>query len=77
LGDSHKAHPRQSEGPSMHFRKALIVKMSNLRPLHHKDTIDLSKIGKVLKRNKMILCKMGNLSKKKCALALQRNNYTL
>jgi len=27
----------------MHFRKALIVKMSNLRPLHHKQTIDLFK----------------------------------
>jgi hypothetical protein len=61
----------------MHFRKALIVKMSNLRPLYHKDTIDLLKIGKVLKTNKMMLCKMGNLFKKKCFLALQRNNYPL
>jgi hypothetical protein len=61
----------------MDFRKALIVKMSNLRRLHHKDTIDLFKIGKVLKTNKMMLYKMGNLSKKKCSLALQRNNYTL
>jgi hypothetical protein len=52
----------------MHFRKALIVKMSNLRPLYHKDTIDLLKIGKVLKTNKMMLCKMGNLFKKKFSL---------
>jgi hypothetical protein len=48
----------------MHFRKALIIKMSNLRPLHHKDTIDLFIIGKVSKTNKMMLCKMGNFFKK-------------
>jgi hypothetical protein len=35
-----RAHPRQSGGHYMHFRKAIIVKMSNLRPLHHKDTIN-------------------------------------
>jgi hypothetical protein len=52
----------------MHFRKALIIKMSNLRPLHHKDTIDLFKIGKVSKTNKMMLCKMGNFSKKNVQL---------
>jgi hypothetical protein len=72
-----RAHPRQSGGPYMHFRKALIVKMSNLRPLHHKDTIDLFKIGKVLKTNKMVLCKMGNFIFFKCSVALQRNDYTL
>jgi hypothetical protein len=60
-----RAHPRQSGGPYVHFRKALIVKMSDLRPLHHKDTIDLLKIWKVSKTNKMILCKMGNFSQKK------------
>jgi len=49
----------------MHIKKALIVKMSNLRPLNHEDTIDLFKIGKVLETNKMILCKMGNFSQKK------------
>jgi hypothetical protein len=62
----HRAHPTQSGGPYMHFRKALIVKMSNLRPLHHKDTIDLFQIGKVLKTNTMLLCKMGNFPQKKC-----------
>jgi hypothetical protein len=60
-----RAHPRQSGGPYMHIKKALIVKLSNLKPLHHKNTIDLFKIGKVSKTNKMILCKMGNFSKKK------------
>jgi hypothetical protein len=49
----------------MHIKKALIVKMSNLRPLNHEDTIDLFKIGKALKTNKMLLCKMGNFSQKK------------
>jgi hypothetical protein len=73
-----RAHPRQSGGPYVHFRKALIVKMSDLRPLHHKDMTDLFKIWKVSKTNKMILCKMGNFSqKKKGSLALQRNNYPL
>ncbi len=36
-----RAHPRRSGERYRDFRKAIIVKMSNLRPLHHKDTIDL------------------------------------
>jgi hypothetical protein len=60
-----RAYRRQSGGPHMHIKKGLIVKTSNLRPLNHEDTIDLFKIGKVLKTNKMILSKMGNFSQKK------------
>jgi hypothetical protein len=60
-----RAYQRKSGGPHMHIKKALIVKMSSLRPLNHEDKIDLFKIGKVLKTNKMLLCKMGNFSHKK------------